>query len=36
MFVTLFTEQWLTNKNHLSAIIGAGTVLYMLLVQLLF
>ena len=24
LFVTLFTEQWLTNKSHMSALIGVG------------
>lgn len=42
LFVTVFVEQWLTNKNHLPAIAGlacllvCGTVCYMVLVQVVF
>ena len=36
LFVTLFVDQWLSSKKHLPALIGVGTVSYMLLVQLVF
>lgn len=32
MFVTLFTEQWLTNKQHAPAIIGIGSTVLCLLI----
>ena len=31
LFVTMFVEQWLSNKNHLPALIGSGTTLICLL-----
>lgn len=32
LFVTMFVEQWLSNKNHLPAIIGAGATIFCLIV----
>ena len=32
LFVTVFTEQWLTTKNHLSAVIGVGSTVVCLLI----
>lgn len=32
LFVTVFVEQWLTTKNHLSAIIGVGATVFCLII----